>query len=337
MGIGRSYHSATLLPSGYVLVAGGGSDRVRSTSAELYDPTTGTFRVTGSMAAPRRHHTSTMLHSGQVLVAGGYHESSGILTASELYDPASDTWSPTVSMNVDRYFHTATLLQDGRVLAAGGISNHSQASAELYLRLVDSPRSCKELKQNNPSLPSGVYMLDPCHTGPSSYYCDMTTSGGGWTVAGWQSASAKTSLGVGDRGLLGSEDWSKSLACVPYSEIMVFNRTYNESFSRAYTESTWPSTSPNMSIGPVGAAFKQGVYGPSSSLIMMGCIDYSYNGTISPQYACDSDWQTGPKGHLADYAGEFCSGGRLDYTWAWSDGSTCSYRGVAYTWGFAIR
>ncbi|AKQ64615.1 hypothetical protein A176_001527 [Myxococcus hansupus] len=33
----------------------------------------------------------------------------------------------------------------------------------------------------------------------------------------------------------------------------------------------------------------------------------------------------------------YCPGGRLDRTWAWSDGVTCRYRGTPYDWGFAIR
>jgi hypothetical protein len=285
---------------------------------------------------PRRSHTATLLPGGKVLVAGGYHEYTGILYASELYDPATGTWSDTATMNVDRYGHTATLLQDGRVLAVGGFSNHDQASAET-LGTVPAARSCMELKGRSPSLGSGVYMLDPCGQGPSNYYCDMTTEGGGWTVAGWQAASAATSLGVSTWGTLGATAWSKALSCVPYTTIRVFNRTNNEGFSRTYPASTWSSTISNMAIGNPGNAFKQGTYGPANSLITMGCVDYSYNGGIYPQYACDSDWQTGPKGHLADYAGEFCAGGRLDYTWAWSNGTTCSYRGVPYTWGFAIR
>lgn len=200
-----------------------------------------------------------------------------------------------------------------------------------------TPQSCRQLQQFCPSLGSGVYALDPCGTGASQHYCDMTSEGGGWTVAGWQPASAKTNLGVANRGTVGSDNWSKSLACVPFTQIRVFNRTYDEGFSATYPASTWSYTSTNMQIGAAGTAFKQGTYGPASSQIMMGCVNYSYSGGTSPQAACDSDWQPTARGHLADYAGEYCAGGRLDYTWAWSNGSTCRYRGVAYTWGFAIR
>ncbi|MCB9762214.1 MAG: hypothetical protein H6739_20610 [Alphaproteobacteria bacterium] len=199
--------------------------------------------------------------------------------------------------------------------------------------------SCLNILDAGRSTGDGVYSFDPCNTGvDSDYYCDMTTDGGGWTLAGWQSASATTYLGTNDRGTVGdASDWSRDLACVGYAEVMVFNRTYGGSFSQSYTPSTWAETGTNLAIGSAGTAFKHGTYGPSNSLIVMGCVDYTYNGGVYPQYACDSDSQRSAKGHLADYAGEYCSGGRLDRTWAWSNGSSCSYRGTAYTWGFAIR
>src|SRR5204862_2627956 len=68
----RSSPTATLLPDGRVLVAGG-SDIYRNslTSAELYDPASRTWTATGSMAQGRQGHTATLLTNGKVLVAGG--------------------------------------------------------------------------------------------------------------------------------------------------------------------------------------------------------------------------------------------------------------------------
>ena len=72
LGEARVYHTATLLPSGKVLVAGGqGIGGALLSSAELYDPATGTWTATGSLGTGRSFHTATLLPSGKVLVAGG--------------------------------------------------------------------------------------------------------------------------------------------------------------------------------------------------------------------------------------------------------------------------
>ncbi len=66
----RADHTATLLPNGKVLVAGGSSCVLAS--AELYDPASGTWTATGSLATARDLHTATLLPNGKVLVAGGF-------------------------------------------------------------------------------------------------------------------------------------------------------------------------------------------------------------------------------------------------------------------------
>jgi hypothetical protein len=145
-------------------------------------------------------------------------------------------------------------------------------------------------------------------------------------------------MGLARRGSPGGAgDWSVALTCVPYSEIAVFNRTHGYFHKQSYASATWSATSTNFYVGTAGTAFKHGTYGPSSSQIMMGCVGYSYAGGVGNAYACDNDAGPSLRGHLADYAGESCSGGRLDYTWAWANGSTCLHRGTMYTWGYAVR
>ncbi len=139
MHVARDTFMATLLKDGKVLIAGGDTAEITFTnSAELYDPNTGTWSVTGSLKETLDTGTATLLNNGMVLVAGGETTNStysGIADA-ELYNPATGTWSYTGKLNYGRRLHTATLLQNGQVLVAGGgNSNYSiccVAQAELY-------------------------------------------------------------------------------------------------------------------------------------------------------------------------------------------------------------
>ncbi len=152
----RQFQSATLLADGRVLVAGGKTADSWTSSAELYDPATGTFSATGSMTTPRAFHTATLLADGRVLIVGGNGLTSSYGMSAELYDPATGKFSlagvgrghtatpaPTdvgcSTNNCGTAFvppldgHTATLLADGRVLIAGGREGAgSVAAAEIY-------------------------------------------------------------------------------------------------------------------------------------------------------------------------------------------------------------
>ena len=132
---GRRFHTATLLPSGKVLVAGGAveADEYSCTagkdSAELYDSALGTFASTGTMTSRRYAQTSTLLQNGAVLITGGFsfdssacdqNSSSPAVASAEIYDPSNGSFAPTGSMAAVRGGHTATLLANEKVLIAGG-------------------------------------------------------------------------------------------------------------------------------------------------------------------------------------------------------------------------
>jgi hypothetical protein len=141
----RTYHTATVLPSGKVLVAGGSSAGNFLASAELFDAAgnagAGTFATTGPMTTERSFHTASALASGLVVVAGGTHAGAGghiALASAELFDPAGNggagAFTATGSLGNARMFHTASVLPSGLVLVAGGegLAGASLASAELF-------------------------------------------------------------------------------------------------------------------------------------------------------------------------------------------------------------
>jgi uncharacterized delta-60 repeat protein len=130
---GRAGHTATRLPDGRVLVAGG-LGAAASRSAELYDPATGTFTTTGGLERARVDHTATLLADGRVLVAGSSAPAPGHANAmsAEIYDPATGLWTPTGGLAHPHGRHTATLLASGRVLVVGGGPLLQSSPPEIY-------------------------------------------------------------------------------------------------------------------------------------------------------------------------------------------------------------
>lgn len=130
----RTFHTATFLNNGKVLLVGSQSG---DASAELYDPATGTFVTTGNLTVSRNGLTATSLSTGNVLVAGGQAVTGGsFLSSTELYDPSAGVFTATGAMTTERADHTATLLSKGEVLITGGQALKTLAyflpSAELY-------------------------------------------------------------------------------------------------------------------------------------------------------------------------------------------------------------
>ncbi len=123
--------TATSLPDGHVLIAGGVATSPVA-DGERFDPTSG-FSSTGSMTAARAHHTATLLGNGKVLLAGGGN-TAAVLSSAELYDDSSGTFTTTGGMATPRSGHAAALLSNGIVLVMGGTDNTGTivATAEAY-------------------------------------------------------------------------------------------------------------------------------------------------------------------------------------------------------------
>jgi hypothetical protein len=129
---------AAALPVGYTLIAGGDSSALWTgnstlSSAEMYEPSNGTFYPVGSMSTARVFGTATVLQNGMVLIAGGVPDDFGApLSTAELFNPITGQFSLTGQMVEPHVNHTATLLPNGKVLIAGGYNGNAYAGAELY-------------------------------------------------------------------------------------------------------------------------------------------------------------------------------------------------------------
>jgi hypothetical protein len=136
----RNFGTATSLPDGKVLIAGGQDNSgTILNSAELYDPMANSFTaVVSTMSVGRAYATATLLPGGKVLIAGGIGDTDD-LASTEIYDPVANSFSAGPAMNVARDSANAVLLPNGKVLVAGGFGAGSPlTSAELYDPVANS-------------------------------------------------------------------------------------------------------------------------------------------------------------------------------------------------------
>ncbi len=134
---------ATVLADGRVLMVGGidwyiGDGKTYAV-AELFDPATGSWTVTGSTSAPRNEQRQVLLNDGRVLAIGGYDAQGEPVATAELYDPASGRWQTTENMPQPRAWFSHVKLPDGRVLAAGGYTGRARQRAYLASAVIYDP------------------------------------------------------------------------------------------------------------------------------------------------------------------------------------------------------
>ncbi len=134
----HAFHTATLLPNGTVLLAGGTDGSYILQTAETFDPAAGTFSMTASpMTAVREHHSASLLPNGRVLLAGGFSTSAvstGPVNSAELYYPNTRVFLPAAVMISSRSQHVAVSLPNGNVFVAGGFNGLTTVTntAEIY-------------------------------------------------------------------------------------------------------------------------------------------------------------------------------------------------------------
>jgi WD40 repeat protein len=162
--------TATLLPDGRVLIAGGVSNGHSVASAEIFNPRTGASTATGSMVEARAWHSASLLSNGKVLMAGGTGD-----RLCEVYNPATGKFTKTGSLGYAPRYQAAVSLGDGRALIAGGINGAQYTSrAEVYnpatghfVRVrslkVDMQHATATLLQNGQVLIAGGDQADKKH------------------------------------------------------------------------------------------------------------------------------------------------------------------------------
>ena len=165
----RATHSATVLPDGRVLVAGGvnGAERNKSEAAgqpgrtdqppwhqrdigasasvadvECYDAPENAWALVSPLIEARSGHCAVCLNNGQVMILAGSGRQ-GTLNSVELYNPTDDQWTAASPMGVPRFSHTATLLNNGHVMVCAGNNLYQGAgqildSVEIYDPVGDS-------------------------------------------------------------------------------------------------------------------------------------------------------------------------------------------------------
>lgn len=135
--VGRALHSATVMPSGEVLIHGGlDANGKLVANDEFFDPSSGRFTSLPTLPlTPRAGHSATLLSDGRLLIVGGVNQKGQALSDFEIWNPANNTIEHfAATLSVARYQHSAILLPNGNVLIASGKSSKGEvlANAELF-------------------------------------------------------------------------------------------------------------------------------------------------------------------------------------------------------------
>lgn len=181
----RSGHSATKLNDGRVLVLGGFNALSQAlSSADIWNPATGSAAPAAAMSTARVQHTATLLADGRVFVAGGVSSYdladpigtlNNALNSSAIYNPATNAWSAGPNLPEKRIGHNATRLGDGRVLVSGGIEVASLFGIPL-------PAFSNDCRRYNPA--TNAFLATAAFNGPRAFHGQVTLSNGNALIVG---------------------------------------------------------------------------------------------------------------------------------------------------------
>lgn len=202
MNVARTWHSATLLSNGKVLLAGGIVNNIpgsgsSTNTAELFDPASQTFTPTGNMSLALHHHSATLTDEGQgwVLIAGGEVWGFNVpFSNAQFFDPFTNTFLATGEpMQEIRSTHTATLLDDGRVLIAGGwgivpgVQLVALSTAELLRSTLGGPPDINSNPQPDIAVVGTPVTISGSFFGAQQLDSSITFGGTAATVQSWSS------------------------------------------------------------------------------------------------------------------------------------------------------
>lgn len=135
----RKDHTATRLPDGTVLIAGGqtslsGPMISYTDTTAIFNPTDNSLSVGASFSGHRGAHTATLLNNGKVLVAGGryYSLATAYRTSVQLYDPVTENWSDGAALSTGVAYHSTSLQPNGDLLVCGGFNGAALSQCERY-------------------------------------------------------------------------------------------------------------------------------------------------------------------------------------------------------------
>jgi N-acetylneuraminic acid mutarotase len=161
---GRRSLTATVLPSGEVVVTGG-SGHGYSAGVDVYEHATRTWTPIEALSTARHGHAAVLLADGRLLVTGGYK--GDYLEDCQILNTRTWRWTHAAPLGTPRDRHTATLLPGGRILVTGGFTaSGATAKVEVY-----DPKS-------------GAWAYAASMTTPRAYHTATLISGGKVLVAG---------------------------------------------------------------------------------------------------------------------------------------------------------